>query len=118
MATARSEASLGSAELNLLTADPRSIATAAANQPFFTDARIRAAAGLTDSNARLQLLDAALSDAPGRNDVRIGLFRAAASLQQDKLSLAAISPFLNLRYSPATVESYAGEEGQDTQISP
>ena len=116
LAPARIESGLGSAELNLLTAEPRSITAATANQPFFTDARIKAAEGLTDSRAGLELLGATLSDVPGRNDVRIALFRAAANLQQDKLSLAAISTFLNLRYSPAAA-SYAAEESQNTEIA-
>jgi tetratricopeptide (TPR) repeat protein len=103
---------LGSTELNLLAGDTRAIGVTAADQPFFSDARLKTAANLTDSRAKIELLGKALSDAPGRTDVRVALFQAAASLQEDPFSLAAISPLLNLRYPRSTAAGYRFDENQ------
>jgi hypothetical protein len=110
LAATRSTPSLGSAELNLLAGDTRAISVAVADQPFFSDARIKAAENLTDPRAKLQLLSGALSEFPGRNDLRVAVFRAAVTLRQDEFSLAAINPFLNLEYPGGVPRRFISEE--------
>ena len=87
-------AGLGSAELKLLSRAPHSISTAAADQPFFYDARLKAAENSTDARAKLQLLSKALADTPALRDARSPLFKAAESIHSDELALLAIDPFL------------------------
>ena len=111
----RSTSGLGSAELNLLAGDTHAISLTAADQPFFSDARVKAAENLADPRARLQLLVVALSEFPSRNDFRVAVFLAAATLREDQLSLAAINPFLNLRYPGRVPDGNDSEENQGTQ---
>jgi hypothetical protein len=85
---------LGSAELKLLSGGPRSIPTAAADQAFFYDARLKAAENSTDARAKLQPLSKALADTPARGDARIPLFKAAESIHSDELALLSIEPLL------------------------
>jgi hypothetical protein len=87
-------ADLGSAELKLLSGGPRLISTAAADQAFFYDARLKAAENATDAHAKLQPLSKALAETPARGDARIPLFKAAESIHSDKIALLAIEPFL------------------------
>jgi predicted Zn-dependent protease len=91
----RTAADLGSAELKLLSGEPHSISTAAADQAFFYDARLKAAENATDARARLQPLSKALADTPARGDARILLFRAAESIHSDELALLAVDPLLH-----------------------
>jgi tetratricopeptide (TPR) repeat protein len=87
----------GSMELKLLGEDSRSITVAAADQPFFYDARLRAAQRSGDVHQRVQLLTRALEDTPARDDARIPLFHAAVSLHSDAFALASIDQMLRDR---------------------
>ena len=85
---------LGGAELGLLAGDAREITAVAADQPFFSDARLKAAQSLTDADAKIRLLSNTLAESPDRTDIRIALFQAAGMEQNDQLAVAAISPLL------------------------
>ncbi len=92
----------GSAELKLLAGGPRSI-SAAADQAFFYDARLKAAENAADVPAKLQLLRNALAGTPARSDARIPLFQTAEGIHSDELALLAIEPLLRkqlLRRAP------------------
>jgi predicted Zn-dependent protease len=84
----------GSAELKLLAGDSKSIAVAGADRPFFYDARLRATQNSSDAHLRVQILSNALADTPAREDARIPLFQAAASLHSDEFALASIEEML------------------------
>jgi len=107
---AQTAAGLGSAELKLLSGAPRSISTAAADQPFFYDARLKAAENSTDAHAKLQPLGKALADTPARADARIPLFKAAESIHSDELALLAIDPFLRDLLLRRTSPDESGDE--------
>ena len=83
-------ADFGSKELNLLAAAPAQAAPAAADQPWFYAARIRAAASASDARAKIQLLRHAVADAPPRREARYLLFEAAAAAHSDRLAQAAL----------------------------
>ena len=108
----RGTSSLGSGELNLLAGDAHAISTAAADQPFYSDARLAVSQNLTDPRAKLQLLSGALSEFPARNDIRLAAFRTATALREDQLSVAVISPFLNPRFPVGAPEDPGAEENQ------
>jgi predicted Zn-dependent protease len=84
----------GSAELTLLAQDSRSITIAAADRPFFYDARVRAAQNSSSARQKVQILSNALADTPARDDARIPLFQAAASVHSDEFAMAAIDRLL------------------------
>jgi predicted Zn-dependent protease len=94
LSSAHTPASLGSAELRLLSGGPRLISTAASDQAFFYDARLKAAENATDASAKLQPLSKALAETPARGDARIPLFKASESIHSDKIALLAIEPLL------------------------
>ncbi|MFI5096858.1 MAG: hypothetical protein ACHQT6_02680 [Candidatus Acidiferrales bacterium] len=85
----------GSAELKLLSGDPKSITSAFADQPFFYDARVIAAQNSSDARQKVQILSNALADTPARDDARIPLFHAAASLHSDEFALASLGQMLH-----------------------
>lgn len=84
----------GSAELKLFGGDSKSITLAAADQPFFYDARVRAAQYSGDAHQKLQILTKVLEDTPARDDGRIPLFHAAVSVHSDAFALASIDQML------------------------
>ncbi len=94
LSSAHTAADLGSAELKLLSGGAHSISSAAADQAFFYDARLKAAENVTDARAKLQPLTKALASTPARGDARIPLFKAAESVHSDELALLAIEPLL------------------------
>jgi predicted Zn-dependent protease len=85
---------LGSKELNLLAGGEREMSASAADQPFFYEARLRAAQIASDSRVKVQLLANALADTPARDDARIPLFLAAASTKSDEFAHGAVEPLL------------------------
>lgn len=112
LAGTRAESDLGSAELNVLARSPRAISTEAANQPFFYDARLRAAQAAGDPRQKLQLLGSALGEISGRDDARIPAFHAAAALNQNEFALAIIEQLLRQQHllrAPIT-------EGEEEEI--
>jgi hypothetical protein len=98
LAGSQAEPELGSAELKLLARGARGLTAEAANQPFFYDARLKAAQSATDSRVRLQLLGNALTDTAARDDARIPVFHAAAGLNQNEYALAAIEQLLRQQH--------------------
>ncbi|HVS74727.1 MAG TPA: hypothetical protein VHE23_04815 [Candidatus Acidoferrales bacterium] len=96
LAGSRPAADFGSRELKLLAGDARGISAPAADQPFFYDARLKAAANTAESRAKLQLLEKALADNPARDDARIPLFQAAVALHSDEYALAALGQIVDI----------------------
>jgi predicted Zn-dependent protease len=76
----RPYADLGSAELNLLAGNPAAIPATAADKLYFYEARIKAAQNTADSQTKIQLLSHCVIDFPRRDEARVPLFEAAASL--------------------------------------
>jgi predicted Zn-dependent protease len=119
---AHAAADLGSAELKLLSGGPHSISTAAADQAFFYDARLKAAENVTDARAKLPPLNEALADTAARGDARIPLFKAAESIHSDQLALLAIDPLLREQLLRPTSRNESNEEeivsSGDTETDP
>lgn len=114
---------LGSGELKFLAGDARGTAEIAVDQPFYHEARLKAAQRSSDPEARLRLLENALADAPARDDARIPLFQAAAGSHADEFALGVIEPLLGqqlLRGIPTRVgkaeeEIIGSEEAAEEQ---
>jgi hypothetical protein len=120
LAGKRGQAELGSAELNLLAGGIGTIAASAADQPFFYEARLKAAQSSSDAHVKVQLLGNALADTPARDDARIPLFLAAAGLHSDEFARGVIESLLRQQFfrsvtPPATREAeIIGESDNDT----
>jgi cellulose synthase operon protein C len=110
LAGARAQSDFGSVELKLLAGDSRGISASAANQPYFYDARLRAAQSASDAHVKLQLLEAALGDVAARDDAHLPLFHAAASLRLDEFALASIEHLLREQSFFRVVPSEGSEE--------
>jgi len=80
----------GSAELDLLATG--AIAPAAAEQPFFTHARVKAAETAGDAGTRIRLLLGAIAIEPEANAARLPLVRAALASARYQLALSAMEP--------------------------
>lgn len=110
---ARADSDFSSAELKLLARGPRGVTPEAAKQPFFYDAKLRAAQAASDPHIKLQLLASDLSETAARDDARIPAFYAAAALNQNELALVVIEQLLrqqNLLRAPA------GESNEEEEI--
>ncbi|MFZ0908835.1 MAG: tetratricopeptide repeat protein [Candidatus Acidiferrales bacterium] len=104
---------LGSAELKLLAGRSKNISAVASDQPFFYDARLKAAQNSSDAHLRMQILSNALADTPARDDARIPLFEAAASLHSDAFALAAIDELLRGQPVRSVTHGYGSDEDAD-----
>jgi predicted Zn-dependent protease len=102
----------GGAELKLLAGDPKSITPASADQPFFYDARVIAAQNSSDARQEVQILSNALSDTPARDDARVPLFHAAASLHSDEFALASLGQLLRDQHIRQAVSRDTGDEAE------
>ncbi len=101
----------GSAELTLLAGDPKNITVAAADRPFFYDTRLRAAQNSAAAQQKIQILSNALADTPARDDARIPLFQAAASVHSDEFAMAAVDRvFREQRMRLVAPSNAAGEQ--------
>jgi tetratricopeptide (TPR) repeat protein len=100
----------GSAELKLLAGDPKSITPASADQPFFYDARVILVRNSSDARQEVQILSNALADTPARDDARIPLFHAAASLHSDEFAIASIEQLLRDQRIRQVVSRDTGNE--------
>jgi tetratricopeptide (TPR) repeat protein len=98
LAGRRDQVELGSAELNLLADGIGTIAASAADQPFFYEARLKAAQSSSDAHVKVQLLGNALADTPARDDARIPLFLAAAGLHSDEFARGVIESLLRQQF--------------------
>jgi hypothetical protein len=104
---------LGSGELDLLAGNAGTIAPPTADQPFFYSARVSSANKAVEITAKQQLLERALADAPGREEARIPLFQAEASLHLDELALATVEPLLR---QPSADSIRSGESSEEAAI--
>lgn len=101
---------LGSAELNLLASGAIAIVPSAADQPFFYDARLKAAQSSADPHTKVQLLGNALADTPAPDDARIPLFMAAAGMHSDELARGVIGPLLRQQFFRSVMPLGSREE--------
>jgi predicted Zn-dependent protease len=106
----RPHADLGSGELNLLAGNASSIASTAADKFYFYEARIKAAENAADSKAKLQLLSHCVIDFPRRDEARVPLFQAAASLRSDEFAVAILEPLLQRQFLGSVAPSAADSE--------
>lgn len=88
----------GSAELKLLAEGAKSITPAAADRPFFDDARQAAARNSASPRAKMEILEKALADSPSNDESRLAFFQAAAAAREDELALASIERLLQRRF--------------------
>ena len=100
----------GSVELNLLSSGDSGITASAADQPFFYDARLRAASSTGDARTKVQLLGNALADTPTRDDARIPLFQAAAGMHSDEFARGVIRPLLRRQFLSSIPRPVSGQE--------
>ena len=101
----------GSAELELLAQGPKSITPAAADHPFFVDARLAAAENAPNPRNKREILEKTLADSPSDDAARLAFFRAAASTGADQLALASIEQFLERRmFGQAAVNDSSDRE--------
>ena len=101
---------LGSAELQLLALGPKTISPAAADQSFFYPARLAAAENSSDTRTKMQILSKALADQPSRDEARLPFFRAAVSIPEDELALAAIHDTLTGQLARQAVPETSSDE--------
>jgi cellulose synthase operon protein C len=114
-AAAPPAANLGSQELNLLAAGPSRITAAAAQQPFFYEARIDAANNTADARAKMDLLSAAAADWPSRALAKYLFFEAAAGQHDDLLALATFQQMPQF-YSPYSYEPPEQSDSDNSSI--
>jgi len=103
-------ANLGSQELNLLATGPSRITAAAAQQPFFYEARLQAANAASDPRVRMDLLSGAIADWPSRQRAKYIFFETAASQHDDLRAFAAFlrMPQFNPPYSYEPQQQFSG----------
>jgi predicted Zn-dependent protease len=106
----RPHADLGSGELNLLAGNASSISPTAADKFYFYEARIEAAQSAADPQARLQLLSHCVIDFPRRDEARVPLFQAAASLRSDEFAVAVLEPLLQKQFLGSVAPSAANSD--------
>jgi cellulose synthase operon protein C len=104
---------LGSGELNLLARNPKAIPAELADNPYFYDARIRAAANARDSKVRIQLLSHCLVDFPRRDESRVPVFRSAAAARENEFALGVMEPLFQAQFLSSNVPARAAEAGED-----
>ncbi|MBS1866835.1 MAG: tetratricopeptide repeat protein, partial [Acidobacteria bacterium] len=111
LATLPHSEDLGSSELQLIASGARHIAPSASDQPFFYSARLAAAENAATQREKMQILAKAIADQPFREEGRLPFFRAAVSIAEDELALAAIQDILSgqLSRQPA-VDSSSDED--------
>jgi cellulose synthase operon protein C len=110
LAGMRRSVELGSAELNLLAGGSGVIAAPVADQPFFYDARLRAAQSSADAGVKVHLLSNALADTSARDDARIPLFQAAAGMHSDEFARAMIEPLVRQQFF-TSISPLVGRDG-------
>jgi cellulose synthase operon protein C len=103
-------ADLGSGELDLLAGNSAAIPATAADKFYFYEARIKAAQNTADSQTKIQLLSHCVIDFPRRDEARVPLFEAAASMRSDEFALGVLEPLLQTQFLGRHVS--AAEEEQ------
>jgi predicted Zn-dependent protease len=94
----RTISNLGSGELNLLAEYHENIPPAAADKFYFYEARVKAAQNAADPQTKLQLLSHCVIDLPRRDEARVPLFQAAASMHSDEFAIAMLDPLLRTQF--------------------
>ncbi len=112
----RAHSDLGSRELNLLAGPAAAVTTAAADQFYFYEARIRAAQSASDTKVKIQLLSHCVIDFPRRDEARIPLFRAAADAQSNEYALGTMEPLLQAQFLRTGVPEGDAAGAEEEQI--
>jgi predicted Zn-dependent protease len=106
----RPHADLASGELNLLAGDAGGVSSAAADKFYFYEGRIKAAQAAPDPQTILQLLKHCVIDFPRRDDARVPLFQAVASVRSDEFGLGILEPLLRAQFLGRVAPSSADSE--------
>ena len=106
----RSHPDLGSGELNLLAGNPAAISPTAVDKFYFYEARMKAAQSVADPQMKIQLLSHCVIDFPRREEARLPLFLAAASLRSDEFAIAVLDPLLRTQFLGGNASSSALSE--------
>jgi hypothetical protein len=101
---------LASGELNLLAGDAGAVSSASADKFYFYEGRIKAAQAAPDPQTKLQLLSHCVIDFPRRDDARVPLFQAAASLRSDEFALGILELLLRAQFLGRVAPSSTGFE--------
>jgi hypothetical protein len=96
--------------LDLLAGNSAAIPATAADKFYFYEARIKAAQNTADSQTKIQLLSHCVIDFPRRDEARVPLFEAAASMRSDEFALGVLEPLLQTQFLGRHVS--AAEEEQ------
>ena len=113
----RTIADLGSGELNLLAEYHADVPPSApADKFYFYEARIKAAQNASDSQTKLQLLSHCVIDFPRRDEARVPLFQAAASMHSDEFAIGVLGPLLHTQFLGGAARSTPDFNSEDEQI--
>jgi hypothetical protein len=88
-----------------------SVTPAAASQPYYAAARVAAWKQAPDAASRLKLLLEAMAIRPDEN-LRIDIFRAAATAHRDRLALTVLEPVRNRLSLGLNLDADAGKLGE------
>jgi predicted Zn-dependent protease len=105
---------LGSGELNLLAGNTNAISATASDKFYFFEARIKAAQNAPGSPTKRQLLSHCIIDFPRRDEARVPLFQAAASLGSDEFALGILAPLLQAQFLGVASSAVDSREQQIT----
>ncbi len=89
------------------------IAPAVADKFYFYESRIRAAQNAADSQTKLQLLSHCVIDFPRRDEARLPLFQAAASMRSDEFAIGVLGPLLHTQFMGSTARPTADSEEEE-----
>jgi predicted Zn-dependent protease len=108
--TGKPHADLGSGELNLLAGSTNAASSTAADSFYFYEARIKVSQEAPDFQTKLRLLSHCVIDFPRRDEARVPLFQAAASLRSDEFALGLLEPLLRTQFLGRIAPSPADSE--------
>jgi cellulose synthase operon protein C len=110
LAAGQSRADLGSGELNLLSGNLAVITATTADKIYYHAARLKAAQNTADPKTKVELLSHCVVDFPRRDEARLPLFEAEASVGSDELALGILEPLLQRQFLGRQVS--VGDEEQ------
>ena len=108
----RTHSALGSGELDLLASDPSEMNVASADKFYFYEARMQAAAKISDPEAKVTLLSHCVIDFPRRDAARVPLFQAAIEVPADEYAVALLEPLFQTQFLHRYEPEKINREGQ------
>jgi predicted Zn-dependent protease len=108
----RTHSELGSGELDLLAGNPSEMTVASADKFYFYEARMQAAAKISDPQAKVQLLSHCVIDFPRRNPARVPLFQAAIEVPADEYAVGILEPLFQTQFLHRYEPEKINREGQ------